>query len=81
MQSSYELSIPELEAKAYTLSINQDQIPYGYVAQPFPMDPIVPVDLTKGDVDIPAASGFVLTHAPINLNSAKNSGYFQANWG
>ena len=61
MQSSYELSIPELEAKAYTLSINQDQIPYGYVAQPFPMDPIVPVDLTKGDVDIPAASGFVLT--------------------
>ena len=81
-QSSYEFSIPQLEAKAYTLSVNQDQVPDGYVAQPFPMDPIVPVNLTAGDVDIPALSGFVLTHAPIlpadYSRPATGGGYFIA---
>ena len=76
MERSMEFSIPTLESKAYTVSINQGQIPNGYDAQPFPMSPIVTANLAGGDVDIPAASGFVLVHKPIDPTSATGGGYF-----
>jgi hypothetical protein len=82
IENSYEFNVPLLEAKTYTLSINQDQIPYGYTANPAPMSKIVTVNLSAGDVDIPAASGFVLTHLPMDpmtVNSGAIPGsYFTA---
>lgn len=78
MERSFEFSLPMLESKVYTLSINPDRIPDGYDANPFPMSPIVTANLVAGDVDIPAASGFVLVHKPIDPASATGGGYFQA---
>jgi hypothetical protein len=82
MQRSYEFTVPMLEAKAYTLNINQSQVPWGYVAQPFPMSPMVVANLTSADYDVPAATGFTLVHAPIDPNDptrpATGGGYFQA---
>jgi len=80
MESSFEFSIPMLEGKAYTLSINPDKIPTGFDANPFPMSKIVTANLTAADVDIPAASGFVLVRKPIDpvdpTRPVTGGGYF-----
>jgi hypothetical protein len=82
MQRSYEFTVPMLEAKAYTLNINQGGVPWGYVAQPFPMSSMVAANLTLADYDVPAATGFALVHAPIDPNDptrpATGGGYFEA---
>jgi hypothetical protein len=79
MQRSLEFTIPMLEAKSYTLTINRFNAPWGYEAQPYPMIPMVTANLTAGDVDIPAASGFALVHSPIDPASATGGGYFVGN--
>lgn len=79
--NSWEFSFPLLERKAYTLTINPDLVPPGYDANLFPMNQIIPADLTRGDYDVPGNQGFILTHKPIDPAQATGAGYFMTGSG